>query len=287
MKIVHFSDIHAGGVINGLGSLFDKRLLGMGNHVFRRMWKRNWDRVERGVSLIRAMDPDVVICTGDLSTLSEPSEFSMAMDALKPLVEDTRFEFLVVPGNHDHYVKSKGCQRALDGAMRYLSRDRWGLDDLPMVTVVDTVRFIMINQACPVSLWLSSGRLSEETLEFLATELTPDSTAPTFLVNHFPILKGDGFELSWRRGCVNNEPLRVALGNGAIDVALCGHIHKPFARKDESGSIEICAGSLSYHGKMNRIDYQPTTKEFVQTWIDVDDHDSVAESPASVTVCSS
>lgn len=287
MRIVHFSDIHAGGIIRSPKGLTDKRFFGMCNHLMRRMWTRRWERVGRAITRIKLLEPDVVVCTGDLTTISEPAEFEIAQNALRPLVDDIRFEFLFVPGNHDHYVKSKASNESLEATFKFMMRKRWTLSDLPLSYDIQGCRFLLINQACPVPCFLSSGNLDEKTVTFLKTQLSDSDKRPRILLNHFPVYDQKGKEQSYRRRCHNNDILKTAFQDGTLDLALCGHIHHPFIRKDPSGMTEICAGSLTFSGMFSLVDFDPKTREYSQSWINVDIDEPAITPPQAATAFSS
>ena len=287
MRIIHFSDIHAGGVIRSPGGLVDKRLFGMCNHLVRRMWTRRWERVGRAITRIKLLDPDVVVCTGDLTTISEPAEFEIAQNALRPLVDDIRFEFLFVPGNHDHYVKSEAARKSLESTFRFMMRNRWSLKDLPLSYDIQGCRFLMINQACPVPFYLSSGNLDADTITFLEKQFADQVEKPKILLNHFPVYDKQGKEQSFRRRCHNNDILKKAFADGTIDFSLCGHIHHPFIRKETSGVTEICAGSLTYSGMFSLVDFDPETRDYSQSWINVDIDEEAPTPPQAATAFSS
>lgn len=273
MRIVHFSDIHAGGRVNDLRGIFDKRLLGTLNHFLRRRHSHDWGRVGRAISLIKQLLPDIVICTGDLTTLSEPKEFEQAFQALETLATDQRFELLYVPGNHDCYVPNRDCQESLRRIFKTLNRERWDLDDLPAVFTFQHARFLLINQATPAPLYASWGEISKHTAARIEEHLSEESEQPTILVSHYPLFDADGYDLSWRRRCKNNECLQRAYREGHINLALCGHIHTPFVREEASGIMEVCAGSLTHAGRLNFVDLDTSTGQIEQRWIEVPDHD--------------
>ena len=83
MKIIHFSDIHIGGHLDSFKSCFDKRLIGTLNYKLRRKRHVIWERLERAIDLIKEEKPDYVINTGDITSVSEPSEFKEAERRLK------------------------------------------------------------------------------------------------------------------------------------------------------------------------------------------------------------
>ncbi len=272
MRIVHFSDIHAGGCVKDLRGIFDKRLLGTLNHFLRRRHKHVWGRVERAVTLIKQLNPDIVVCTGDLTTLGEPSEFEQAFEALAPLAADKRFELLYVPGNHDCYVPRKECQQSLRQMFHMLNRERWTLDELPLSFAFQQARFLLVNQAVPAPLYASWGQITRRTETWIGEHFAAGD-GRDILVSHYPLFDPDGYRLSWRRRCKNSECLENAYRNGRIRLALCGHIHTPFVREESDGTMEICAGSLTFAGKLNSVDFSPQTGNLSQRWIDVPDHD--------------
>jgi 3',5'-cyclic AMP phosphodiesterase CpdA len=269
MRIVHFSDIHAGGWIESVRGYFDKRLLGAFNFLLRRKRSHDWSLVDRAVKKIKALSPDVVICTGDLSSISEPGEFARAVKALTPLVENDHFEFFYVPGNHDLYVNDPVCLSSLERTFYSVNREKWQLSELPLAVERDGFSFLLLNEALPVGFYKSTGLVDRRTVDWLETrfQTAPDNT--TILVGHFPIFDKCGKHLSFRRRCEGNEVLQQALLDGKIYMSLCGHIHSHFIRQEKNGSVEICAGSLTHSGVMSLVDCNPDTKKLSHQWIDV------------------
>ncbi len=291
MRIIHFSDLHVGGRTRELGGLFDKRLFGTLNHLARRARYQHWARVETALHQMRLLSPDVVICTGDLTSLSEPHEFRFALDLLRPLREDRRFRFLYVPGNHDFYVQEPHVQHALEEAFYELNRGELRLGELPRIVEHLRVRFLLVNEVGPAPFYASWGALSQETRARLPALLAPPPpgddehgipAGPLALVGHFPLRDRRGRQLSWRRRCHGSEPLYQALTNGTIRLALCGHIHSPFARHETSGALECCAGSLPQNAVFNLIDWNLATGVIEQRWVPVEDAGPAAPIPALV-----
>ena len=73
-RIAHLSDLHCGGVY------FEAALL------------------ERAISEINELQPDMVVCSGDLTTFGFKHEYQLARQYLDSIDCDA---FVVVPGNHD------------------------------------------------------------------------------------------------------------------------------------------------------------------------------------------
>src|ERR671928_1304037 len=74
ITIAHFSDIHCGG----------------GYFVP--------DLMERAIADINALEPDIVVCSGDLTTFGFKEEYAQAKRYLDRIACES---FVVVPGNHD------------------------------------------------------------------------------------------------------------------------------------------------------------------------------------------
>ena len=254
MRLLHFSDVHAGGWPQALGGWFDKRLLGSANYWLRRHRRHNWTLIADMIELIPEVKPDLVVCTGDHSSISEPREFEQAMTALEPLLADGGLEMLFVPGNHDAYVKDELCGKALADVVRRMNRGTVAIDDYPLLREVGGELFLLVNQAFPQS-WLSSaGEISEEASAKIEG-LLQEADRPVTLLSHFPLFNADGDVPSARRHCRNNGVLVEAFREGRIKLALCGHDHHPFERRGPGNGTEICAGSLTFAGQVVVIDY--------------------------------
>jgi len=270
MRIVHFSDIHAGGWPQSLSGLFDKRAFGALNHLLRRSHLHEWRHVADAVQQIRLLSPDIVVCTGDITTLGEPAEFETALEALRPLIEDHRFELIYVPGNHDAYTAREASQQALADAFSRLNRGKWQLSELPVSLLFQHVRFLLLNEAVPAPAYSSAGIVDAPTRQWLAKELdgkSEDGPAATILVGHYPLLDRHGETVGWRRTCRHNEGLLAALRDGRVNLSLCGHMHTHFARREDGGAAELCAGSLTGSGVFNLVDYNLLEGKIEHRWL--------------------
>jgi 3',5'-cyclic AMP phosphodiesterase CpdA len=267
MRIVHLSDIHAPASLGSWRSLLDKRLLGFANYYLRRHLRQDWERVARLAAQLPALQPDLVVCTGDITSLGEPAEFARAEAALQPIVANPAWDFVYVPGNHDAYVRCPHSQSALAATFHRLNRLRWHLAELPVAHICAGVRLLLINQAAPAPLYGSGGQLPPAAQTWLERELAPGpAPRPTLLISHFPLADRSGHPLSWRRCCTGIGGLREALGDGRLRAALCGHIHHGFRRDEPGGGSEVCAGSLTQTGSYVVLDYEPATHRLATTW---------------------
>jgi 3',5'-cyclic AMP phosphodiesterase CpdA len=269
MKIIHFSDIHTGGRLSSLKSLFNKSVIGTLNYKLRRQKHVHWERLEKAIEVIKQEKPDLVINTGDITSVSDPKEFQEASQRLKALVEDTSFQFINVPGNHDNYIENKECLENRDLTYSYLNRQKFELKTFPLRIELEKINLILVDESRPNSGTISSGLIKAEDIDKIKNWTQGNQLKPTILIGHYPLLNKLGQPLPERRCLENSEALLEMLENRKIDVTLCGHIHAAFARKHDIGSIEVCAGSLTIGGKLNKLEYNQSTGNFSQSWIDL------------------
>lgn len=268
MKLLHFSDIHTGGYLRSIGALFDKRIIGTINYKLRRRKHVNWTYLEKAIQIIEEEKPDFVINTGDLTSVSEPSEFQESLDRLKPLIESNKFEFYNVPGNHDFYIHSDSATTSRISTYNKLNRQKYPLTEFPHKIETDECTFILIDESRPNRGVNSSGFLKMDDFDKVK-KWCSSSQKPVILIGHYPLKNHLGQPLAKRRALENGERLTDLLEKGKISVNLCGHIHAAFKREEPSGSLEICAGSLTIGGKLNKLEFNSEDNSFSQSWIDL------------------
>ena len=269
MKIIHFSDIHTGGYIRSIGAFFDKRIIGTLNYKLRRRRHVKWEYLDKALKVIKEEKPDFVINTGDLTSVSEASEFEEALERLKPITEDQSLSFLNVPGNHDFYISSKEASNNRQKAYNTLNRNKFTLNELPLKIDTEKCTFILIDESRPNKGTNSSGALKPDDFKKIDKWLSENQSKPVILIGHYPLKNKLGDPLPKRRALENAELLTSLLEKGKISVNLCGHIHSAFKREEQSGSLEICAGSLTIGGKMNKLEFNSETNSFSQSWIEL------------------
>jgi 3',5'-cyclic AMP phosphodiesterase CpdA len=268
MKILHFSDIHTGGHFSTT-SLFDKRLIGTLNYRLRRKHHVKWERLERAIEHIETEKPDFVINTGDITSVSNKAEFDEALKRLQRLTENTNFTFLNVPGNHDYYVDNSELLNYRNKAYDTLNRGKFPLNEFPCRLRTENVDFWMLDESRPNNGTLSSGIFKSQDLTILEQWTKEADEKKVILIGHYPLRNNLGQALKARRALENGELLYELLAKGKISINLCGHIHAAFCRKEQSGSLEICAGSLTIGGRMNKLEYNDSTNTFDHSWIEL------------------
>ena len=270
MKILHFSDPHAGGGAEDWMAYLDKRWVGVFNYTFRRRFRFNLKRLETLVRYIIANPVDLVVCTGDLTSTGQPGEFNTIKEILQPL-RDSNIPIIYTPGNHDCYVKRDKCVKAMEEMVEYLSRGRYRFSDMPVVLKVGECDFILLNTSRPSNLLCSWGFVSRSDSRFIEQLCRQPKERPRILVGHYPLLE-DHPILRMRHRLFGQKKLVALLQNGAIDLSLCGHVHRPVMRLDDSGRGESIAGSITCNGSCSLIQYDRNSDRFIFQRVEVDDN---------------
>ncbi len=272
MRVVHFSDIHLClWPEQFYRALFDKRILGLINYALRRRGQMHREFLGRALETIAGLRPQLVVCTGDIASVGSEREFKRAEQSLQPLIDNPQFDFIYVPGNHDHYVRDHHCQRFFHDTFKRLNRNRWQIGDLPLTVTIDHHEFMLCDECRPTNIYLSSGDFAP-CADFFRRWLDQprDVGVRRILLGHYPTRDRLRRPLSRRRRLNHGVMVLDALRDGRLDVSLCGHIHSPFVHREASGGWEICAGSLTVKGMVNVLDIpDPGKGEIRQQWISV------------------
>ena len=260
MKIVHFSDPHAGGGAEDWLAYLDKRWVGVFNYRFRRRFRHDLGKLKSAVDYILSVRPDVAVCTGDLTSTGQPGEFARVMEILDPL-RDSGIPVLYTPGNHDCYVKRPKCIAAVNDAVEYLSRGEYRFCDFPLRRRIGGVDFLLVNTSRPSNLLCSWGFLRAPERRAIAGFASDGECAPKVLVSHYPMVSGNTL-LRLRHRLFGQREVVELMKKGAIDLVLCGHVHKPQLRVDALGRGECVAGSVTRNGTLVEIECEPAARSF-------------------------
>jgi len=168
------------------------------------------------------------VITGDLTNISLPSEFPLALDWLRRIGSPDRVS--AVPGNHDAYVRIP----------REISWDLWSeylLSDpgveaggtaplrFPSLRVRGPLAIVGLNSALPTAPLIASGALGSEQLERLEKLLLELARGDHFrlLLIHHPPVRGDE---SRRRSLDDAEALAAVVSRSGVDLVVHGHLHR-------------------------------------------------------------
>jgi 3',5'-cyclic AMP phosphodiesterase CpdA len=175
--------------------------------------------VEAVAERIDAVDPDLVVISGDFTQRARTEQFQEACRFLERL-RDSGHEVLAVPGNHDVplYDVLRRFLSPLTRYMRYVDDTLCPLQEIPGATVLG------INTAR--SFTFKDGRISEEQIRFIRDTFDrTDPNAMRILVTHHPL-----FALPVSSGiaaAVGRSELALdAIADAGVDMLLAGHHHK-------------------------------------------------------------
>lgn len=269
MKIAVFSDSHSFEHPSSWNALFDKRAIGLVNHFYIRKHKHKQEYLEKIVERIGESSPDVVICTGDLTTSGDRAEFETACAILKPLVDNIKFDIFYVPGNHDYYVKDSICYESLKKAFYYINRGRFQLEELPVSFELKELDFCLVNVCKPTNLFVSTAVMSRKNQDFILDWSNTKKGKPKVLVEHYPLIEEHPF-LRCRHKLWKEKKVLGKLKSKDIDLSLCGHVHWPTARIDERGRGEIIIGSATANKCFALIEYDEKIDIFKYNKVSVD-----------------
>ena len=151
----------------------------------------------------------------------------------------------------------------MKNAVKFLNRDSFSFDDLPLKISLGDCDFILVNESCPTNLLSSCGYLSGKSSDFIVKTCSEKQNKPLVLVGHYPIIE-DHPMLRIRHKLWGEKEVLKLLKTGRLDLSLCGHVHRPYAKTDERGRGEICAGSVTRNGSVTVINYDKTKDVFIR-----------------------
>lgn len=173
---------------------------------------------------VRAIEPDMALFSGDLSTTSLEAEFHDINRHVRPLAE--QLPVVLVPGNHDRYTFGSRRVRRIETMMAGLIPEAFPqLRDL-----AGGWKLLALDSAAP-RIFSSSGELGEGQLE-AAREMIGRLTADDGLVVlcHYPVVEPPLTPRHASHDLKERRQLRAMLEACPAKVLyLHGHIHKPWA----------------------------------------------------------
>jgi 3',5'-cyclic AMP phosphodiesterase CpdA len=261
MRILHFSDIHLPARLLSIPfkDWMGKRILGGANLVLGRA-RKFAEGYQKLVVLDRfrcELDVDLVICTGDYTSLGTRAELRNARKAVEPLMQ-APLGYLNLPGNHDLYVFDVLRQKRWEenfGDTLHTDLPHYAVDQghWPFVSLVgDDVAVVGVNSARPnPQPWRSSGKIPRPQLEALEKVLADRVLLDrfVFVLTHYAPRAEDGGPDHRLHGLVNADDFLAVCANLSRGAILCGHIHRRFMVRVEGVKPPIfCAGSATKSG---------------------------------------
>ncbi len=226
MLIAHFSDIHVRRNPRGR-QLLGKRLVAQANlYIGGRARAFDDHPVTLLVEKLLSCKPDMVVCTGDLTAMSLPTEFQAARDLLAPVIQ--RFPFIVLPGNHDVYTRTASRRLAMEACFgKFMGSGPW-----PRLFRHGKLHFLALHVSRPTIL-SSTGLMDKGQLERLGEILDSPALRKTFniLLLHYPLRNRDGTPYRPMLRRLHNVGLLEGLMGRSkrIHMVLHGHEHQGFS----------------------------------------------------------
>ena len=146
-------------------------------------------------------------------------------------------------------------------AVQMLNGSEYGFDSLPQVRSIGEIDFLMLNTSRPSNLLCSWGFVSGEDDKWIKEVCSQEKKRPRVLVTHYPMFE-DHPLLRMRHRLFGQKNILRLINDHTIDLALCGHVHKPYCRVDATGRGENCAGSVTRNGVISSIEYRPESDSF-------------------------
>ncbi len=231
MRIVLFGDIHLYRLWLAPWHLMSKRVLGQGNLVLNRRRRFRHELLRAMIDKAVALEPDLCLLSGDLTTTSLKREFVDVAQALRPLTG--RVPTVLVPGNHDRYTFAAARSRRIDAMLRELVpasfphtrelTDRWQL--------------LALDAAVP-RLYNARGRLGAAQFKSASDTIASlDATQGLVVLCHYPCVVPSNIHEHASHAMDERDALRTMLTNfrGRV-VYMHGHIHRPWHHEPGDGS---------------------------------------------------
>jgi 3',5'-cyclic AMP phosphodiesterase CpdA len=179
--------------------------------------------LERAISEINELGPDVVICSGDLTTFGFKEEYAEAKRYLDRLECEA---IVVIPGNHDS--RNVG----------YVHFERLFGDRSSVLRVKD-VTIVAVDSTEPD---LDHGVIGRGRYPWIEREFAGDARMRVFVMHHHLLpVPGTGRE---RNVVYDAGDAIECLQRSGVDLVLCGHKHVPYAWRLEDLFI-VNAGTVS------------------------------------------
>ena len=145
--------------------------------------------------------------------------------------------------------------------VHYLSNGLVEFDAMPLKIHLHGLDFFLINESWPSNLLCSWGFVKNDSKQFIIEQCRESKNCPRVIIGHYPLIDEHPISRLRHRLFGQKEILQL-LEKKVIDLSLCGHVHYPSAKLDDTGRGEICAGSVTRNHCLSIIEYHPNEDVF-------------------------
>lgn len=166
---------------------------------------------------ITALNPDLVLVSGDLTQRAFATQFLAA----KNFLDEINFPKLIIPGNHDIPLFNL-FKRLLDPFADYR---KYISSELHQKYINDEVAILGVNSVFPFS--GKNGRLSKEELERIKSFFKINRNLIKILMTHHNFVELPDMHPV----LLNKDEILEVLAECQINIVLSGHLHVPYLEK--------------------------------------------------------
>lgn len=240
ITIAHLSDLHFSNI--NLFPLNLKRLIGTMNLLLTR--KRSYidTHLFKLPKLLKSLDVNNILITGDLSSTSLKQEFEKAKKFIDSF--DENMKFFIVPGNHDTYTKQADKYSYFQNILKSKNVFSTKNQRIHLVNLSEKWVYIGLDTTLVTTLFSATGLFSKELEKDLINILDKIPKDNNIIIsNHFPIFhKAPKRKLLKRKEALLNVIKRYP----NIKLYLHGHTHKRSITKEKNLPYMICSGCTSH-----------------------------------------
>jgi 3',5'-cyclic AMP phosphodiesterase CpdA len=240
-RLGHISDVHLGPLPSlRLRDLASKRIVGFANWRRRRSGALTSATLDKLVADLKAMHPDHIAVTGDLTNIAMLEEFVNARRWLETLGDPECVT--VIPGNHDAYVpRAHRRFRRLWAPWMGSDGEHVGASAFPFVRRKGQVALIGVSSAVASAPFMATGRVGQQQTDRLAAllaEVGEEGLFRVILIHHPPKLIDPHNQ--WRK-LTDGKRFRATVERLGAELILHGHEHirSMTAIKGASGIVPV------------------------------------------------
>lgn len=247
MKILHISDLHIWSLPLTFGKITE--LFASLHHLFFRSRYIKCRPITGLKNFLDEVKPDVIVVTGDLTSVGSKREFLKAYNMITELNTEG-IPMLLTPGNHDMIARNakKNFYSEVHGQIRsHLAKiTDCSLQEDGLEIWRDNQENIFIGFDISNGRWDGISTKSEKTLSNTVALLNGKKNSPRLILyGHYPIATSTGR----KKAALNPQSNRIfkilSKYKGTI-LYLCGHTHRYEVSKGAKNLVQLNSGTANH-----------------------------------------